>query len=139
MGVPSRRADELTVPAGGWFHLKDPFGQQRFDKAVSQPGAAGFAVGMPNFPAIYAIEAGLSCIRSVGVRAIHEYCKPLVEHCFAELRKLPVEMLTPANIPLAGILAFRHPDAERIHGELQRQKHSCDVTCRTTSHCDPRL
>lgn len=121
VGVPSKRADELTVPAGGWFHLKDPFGQQRFDKAVSLPGAAGFAVGMPNFPAIYAIEAGLSYIRSAGVRAIHEYCKPLVEHCFSELRKLPVEMLTPANIPLAGILAFRHPDAERIHGELQRQ------------------
>lgn len=121
VGVPSKRAAELTVPAGGWFHLKDPFGVQRFDKAVSQPGAAGFAVGMPNFPAIYAIEAGLSYIRSVGVEAIHQYCQPLVQQCFAELRKLPVEMLTPENSELAGILAFRHPDAEKIHADLHRQ------------------
>ena len=27
VGVPSERADELTVPAGGWFNLEDPFGR----------------------------------------------------------------------------------------------------------------
>ena len=32
------RAKEWTVPAGGWFHLEDAFGPNRFDRAVSKPG-----------------------------------------------------------------------------------------------------
>lgn len=121
VGVPSARAETWTVPAGGWFHLKDPFGVQRFDSAISQPGAASFAVGMPNFPAIYAIEAGLSYIRETGVQKIADHAAPLVEFCFREISKLPVEMLTPTNCQLAGIMAFRHPNAETIHQELLKQ------------------
>lgn len=118
VGVPSRRAQELTVPAGGWYHLQDAFGAKRFDEAVSQPGAAGFAVGMPNFPAIYAIRAALEYIRSVGVPAIDTAVRPLVDTLFREISKLPVEMLTPADGPLAGIIAFRHPKADEIHRRL---------------------
>ena len=118
IGVPSSRAAELTVPAGGWLHLKDAFGADRFEKAVSLPGAAGFAVGMPNFPAIYAIRAALDYIKAVSVKKIAEAADPLVEHCFKEINKLPIEMLTPLNTPLAGILAFRHPSADDIHREL---------------------
>ena len=47
------------MPAGGWFNLEDAFGPQRFERAVNRPGAAGFTVGMPNFPAVYAIRAAL--------------------------------------------------------------------------------
>jgi len=119
VGVPAARAAEWTVPAGGWFNLEDPFGANRFDKAVSKPGAASFTVGMPNYPAVYAIRAGLDYIRGVGVAKIDAAARPLVLSCLAELRKLPVEMLTP-NEPehIAGILAFRHPNAEAIHQRL---------------------
>src|SRR5690606_14671095 len=51
VGVPKARAEDWRVPAGGWFHLEDAFGPGRFDRAVSQPGAVGFSVGMPNYPA----------------------------------------------------------------------------------------
>jgi cysteine desulfurase / selenocysteine lyase len=45
-----------------------------------------------------------------------------VDHCREELAKLPVKMLTPDDPDsIAGILAFTHPDAERIHAELHRQ------------------
>jgi len=119
VGVPSARTTEWTVPAGGWFNLEDPFGANRFEKAVSKPGAAGFTVGMPNYPAIYAIRAGLDYIRSVGVANIDAAARPLVLSCLAELKKLPVELLTPDEPEhMAGILAFRHPKADAIHAQL---------------------
>ena len=120
VGVPKHRSKEWTVPAGGWYNLEDAFGPTRFEKAVSKPGAAGFTVGMPNFPAIYAVRAGLEYIRGVGVANIDAAARPLVLACLEELRKLPIELLTP-NDPqhVAGILAFRHPAMERIHPQLR--------------------
>jgi cysteine desulfurase / selenocysteine lyase len=119
VGVPKERTAEWTAPAGGWFNLEDAFGPNRFEKAVSKPGAASFTVGMPNYPAVYAIRAGLEYIRSVGVKNIDAATRELVLHCLAEVKKLPVELLTP-NEPehVAGILAFRHPKAAEIHTRL---------------------
>ncbi len=120
VGVPSRRADTWTVPAGGWFNLQDPFGPNRFEKAISKPGAASFTVGMPNYPAVYAIRAGLEYIRSVGVDSIAATTRPLVLHCLDEVARLPVELLTRRNPDsLAGILAFRHPRAVHLHRHLR--------------------
>jgi selenocysteine lyase/cysteine desulfurase len=119
VGVPKSRAAEWTVPAGGWFNLEDPFGVNRFTQAVSKPGAAGFTVGMPNYPAVYAIRAALEYLRNVGVEKIDVAARSLVRDCLSELRKMPVEVLTP-NEPdhLAGIMAFRHPKAEMLHERL---------------------
>jgi selenocysteine lyase/cysteine desulfurase len=122
VGVPKEREREWTVPAGGWFNLENAFGPERFDGAVSKPGAASFTVGMPNFPAVYAIRAGLEYIRSIGVPAIDAATRPLVEACLSGLIELGVDLLTPRDMDsLAGILAFRHPDAERIHKALHEQ------------------
>jgi selenocysteine lyase/cysteine desulfurase len=119
VGVPAARTAEWTAPAGGWFNLEDAFGPNRFAKAVSKPGAASFTVGMPNYPAVYAVRAGLEYIRSVGVKNIDAVARPLVLHCLAELKKLPVELLTPDEPEhVAGILAFKHPKAEEIHAKL---------------------
>jgi len=122
VGVPAARAREWTAPAGGWFNLEDAFGAARFDRAVSKPGAASFSVGMPNYPAVYATGAALEYIRAVGVDAIDRAAQPLVLACLAELKKLPIELLTPDEpAHIAGILAFRHPEAERIHAHLYAQ------------------
>jgi selenocysteine lyase/cysteine desulfurase len=119
VGVPSARAHDWQVPAGGWFHLEDAFGPNRFERAVSRPGAPGFGVGMPNFPAIYAVRAALTYLRSIGVAAIDEAARPLTLACLDELTKLPVELLTPRDpSAIAGILAFRHPAAETIAQHL---------------------
>lgn len=120
VGVPHAQQDRWTSPAGGWFNLEDAFGPQRFERAVSKPGAASFTVGMPNFPAVYAIQAGLDYIRSVGVPNIHTHAQPLVEQCWRGIKTLAVEMLTPTDEPpKAGIIAFRHPKAESIHAQLK--------------------
>jgi len=123
VGVPAHRAVQWTVPAGGWFNLDDAFGPARFERAVSRPGAASFTVGMPNFPAVYAIRAALEYIQGVGVEAIDRAARPLVLACLEELVKLPVELLTP-NEPdhVAGILAFRHPRADEIHKHLNSKQ-----------------
>jgi cysteine desulfurase / selenocysteine lyase len=119
VGVPTRRAADWTVPAGGWFNLQDAFGANRFDAAISQSGAASFAVGMPNFPAIYAIRAALEYIQKVGVSNIAKAADPLVEYCLQGLEKLPLEIITPHEREhLAGIIAFRHPHAESLHQQL---------------------
>lgn len=122
VGVPAQRSQEWTVPAGGWFHLHDAFGAERFQRAVSRPGAASFSVGMPNYPAIYAIRAGLAYIHSVGVESIYAAAQPLVYACLEGLRQLPVTLLTPPNHEtIAGILAFRHPQFEAIQHRLHEQ------------------
>ncbi|MCA9138239.1 MAG: aminotransferase class V-fold PLP-dependent enzyme [Planctomycetales bacterium] len=122
VGVPSASADRLTAPAGGWFHLENAFGSERFQRAIPKSGAASFSVGMPNYPAVYAIEAGLKYIESIGVQAIDMHCKPLVRRCIDELKKLPVRLITPDEPEhIAGIVAFMHPDAERIYAALHEQ------------------
>lgn len=122
VGVPAARAEDWVVPAGGWFHLQDAFGANRFNEAKSRPGAAGFTVGMPNYPAVYCIRAGLEYISSVGVAAIEEATRPLVEACLEGFSQLPVKFLTPPEPDaIAGILAFRHPQAEQLHQHLRKQ------------------
>lgn len=116
VGVPPHRAAAWTVPAGGWFNIRDAFGMERFERAESLAGAASFAVGMPNYPALYAIRAALDYIGTVGVGAIERHADPLVARCLAGLRALDVDLLSPTDATsLAGILAFRHPDAAAIH------------------------
>lgn len=123
VGVPSRRAKEWTVPAGGWFNLNDAFGDRRFEKAESLPGAASFTIGMPNYPAVYAIRAALDYITDVGVEQIDTATKPLVEACLEGLSELPVEFISPRKIEnVAGIIAFRHPEAERIYQHLHSKQ-----------------
>jgi len=122
VGVPAARAEELTVPAGGWFNLQNAFDADRFERAISKPGAASFTVGMPNYPAVYAINAGLGYIQQIGVEAIDVHCRPLVRACLEGLRKLPVELLTPLEEQaIAGIIAFRHPAFEHINHLLHQR------------------
>ena len=119
VGVPKARTEQWTVPAGGWFNLEDAFEDDRFERVVSKPGAESFSVGMPNYPAAYAVNAGLGYVQSVGIDAIHAHAQPLVLHCLEELQKMPIEFLTPAEPEhLAGVMAFKHPRAEQIHRAL---------------------
>src|SRR5690606_24851511 len=85
VGIPEASADRWRVPAGGWYHLEDAFGPGRFEKAVSKPGAASFGVGMPNYPAIYAIRAALDYLQGIGVEQIYAAAQPLTRWCLEEI------------------------------------------------------
>lgn len=122
IGIPKHSADRIRVRSGGWFNRDDAFGATRFEKSHALPGAAGFAVGMPNFPAIYAIDAALGYLEGIGIEKIRAAADPLVTHCLAELKKLPVEVITPdSRENLAGIIAFKHPESERLNAKLLQQ------------------
>jgi selenocysteine lyase/cysteine desulfurase len=122
VGVRKERESELTVPAGGWFNLQDPFGEERFERIANKPGAASFMVGMPNFAAIYAIRAAMEYLLGIGIENIACSADPLVDYCLNELNEMPVELLTPCEkSSLAGIVAFRHPKTEKIYRYLHEK------------------
>ena len=86
-------------------------------------GAASFSVGMPNFAAIYALNAALRYVEGVGVEAISKQADPLVAEVHAGLVELGLKPLAPAQpTNPTGILAFLHPDTAAIHAALEREK-----------------
>jgi cysteine desulfurase/selenocysteine lyase len=122
VGVPEGAASRLTTRAGGWLHLANAFDADRFDHADRKPGAASFSVGMPNFPAVYAVEAALRFIAGIGVAKIARHADPLVEQAHDGLRKLGIAPMCPHQPGGSGILAFVHPDEAALHAGLLRAR-----------------
>lgn len=121
VGVPSRGAHRLTTRAGGWFHLENAFEENRFDQVSTRPGAPSFSTGMPNYPAIYAVDAALSYIDQIGVSAIDAHCVPLMEICLDGLQSMGANLISPTDLSaLAGIIAFVHPNANEIYEHLHQ-------------------
>jgi selenocysteine lyase/cysteine desulfurase len=77
---------------------------------------------MPNYPAIYAIDAALDYISHVGVSNINTYAQEIVSHCLDGVADLPVELLGPRNpTNPSAIIAFKHPDFEAINAVLHSE------------------
>ena len=123
IGIPARSASRLTTHAGGWYHLQNAFEADRFDRAVPKTGAASFSVGMPNFAALYALNASLRYLHAVGIEAIAQHADPLVAATHAGLQSLGLKPMCPAqpHNP-TGILAFQHDRTAAIHAALEAQK-----------------
>ncbi len=119
IGIPAASAERLTTRAGGWLHLQNAFDPDRFERAVTKTGAASFSVGMPNFVALYALDASLRYLEKVGIAKIAAHADPLLRVADAELRELGVTPLCPWNG--AGILAFQHPRSTELHAALERE------------------
>lgn len=122
IGIPRRLANRLTTHAGGWYHLANAFEADRFQRAVPKEGAASFSVGMPNFVALYALNASLRYLEGIGIAAIARHADPLVaaaHHGLRELGLVPMAPYRPENP--AGILAFRHPQSAVLHAALERE------------------
>ena len=119
IGVPAAGSSRLTTHAGGWFHLQNAFDADRFERAVPKSGAASFSVGMPNFVALYALNASLRYLESIGVAKIAAHADPLVAAVEAGLRELGVRPMCRWNG--SGILAFQHARSAEIHAALERE------------------
>lgn len=119
VGVPARAADRLTTRAGGWYHLRNAFDADRFENLDRKPGAASFAVGMPSFAPIYALDAAMAFLLDTGVGPIAAHADPLVLSVDRQLRERGIEPLAP--ISGSGIVAFRHPDGGRLHAGLRER------------------
>ena len=119
IGIPSAKASRLTTHAGGWYHLQNAFDSDRFVRAVTKTGAASFSVGMPNFVALYALNASLRYLEGVGIATIVSHADPLMAALESGLRELGIKPLCPWNG--SGIIAFLHPRAAELHGALERE------------------
>jgi len=122
VGIPNGRAKQLTTRAGGWFHLLNAFEVDRFQRVVPKQGAPSFSVGMPNFAAIYALNAALRYIQAIGVENIARHADPLVDQLQHGLHELGVTPMSPPQPGGSGIVAFVHPDNAAIHAELAHAK-----------------
>ena len=123
VGVPAANAARLTTRAGGWLHLENAFAADRFERAVPRTGAASFAVGMPNFAALYALNAALRYVEQAGVARIAAHADPLTARADAGLRALGLQPLCtwePGNP--TGIVAFRHERSAEIHAALEHEE-----------------
>ena len=122
IGIPERSAEHLTTHAGGWFHLRNAFDADRFERAVPKTGAASFSVGMPNFVALYALNAALRYLQSVGIAAIARHADPLVAEVRAGLVSIGLKPMCAAQPGApSGIVAFQHPQVAAIDAALQAE------------------
>jgi len=119
VGVPARAANRLTTTAGGWYHIRNAFDADRFEKVDKKSGAASFSVGMPSFAPIYALNAAMAFLLSVGIPAIAAHSDPLVQAVHAGLTELGIKPMAPPTS--SGIVAFQHPDSERLNQALHQQ------------------
>jgi selenocysteine lyase/cysteine desulfurase len=123
IGVPEAGAERLTTKAGGWFHLTNAFEADRFEKAVTKPGAASFSVGMPNFVSLYALNASLRYLDGIGIDAISRHADPLVTRVHTGLVDLGLAPLAPLRPEFpTGIVSFIHPRSAEIHAALEREE-----------------
>lgn len=114
--------ERLAPATAGWYSVREIFTPDRFDRYEAKPGAACLTAGMPNFPALYALECGVELLVATGVERLHRELAPLVADLRAELERLGFELLTPAAPEYAsGIVSFAHPDAERIGAALEQE------------------
>lgn len=116
VAIPESKTERLTTHAGGWFHIDNPFGADRFVQAEIKQGAASFAVGMPNYPAIYALRAGMDYIQSVGVTKIAQHADPLALQVHEGLAVLGIKPMAPYSSDCrSGIVAFMHEKVEAVN------------------------
>ncbi|MEP7362051.1 MAG: aminotransferase class V-fold PLP-dependent enzyme [Acidobacteriota bacterium] len=114
--------ERLVPGVAGWFSLDTIFHENRFESFGWKPGAAALQSGMPNFPAIFALKAGLDCLLETGVERIHAELAPIVAGLRSGLAQMGLQLLTPAGAEFAsGIVAFSHDRPEAL-GEALRQK-----------------
>lgn len=120
IGVSARNAERITTRAGGWFHLRNAFDADRFERAVPKEGAASFSVGMPNFVALYALNASLRYLDAIGIATIARHADPLIAEVHAGLTALGLQpMCVPQPGNQSGIVAFQHPKTPAIHTALE--------------------
>ena len=122
VGIP-KKANTITTNAGGWYHLENAFDADRFERTVSKLGASSFSVGMPNYAAIYALNAALRYIENIGVNNIAAHADSLVEQLEAGVKGLGLSpMAQQRTNNFSGIIAFQHKEADAIHAQLEMKE-----------------
>ena len=119
VAVSQASAERLTTRVGGWYHLANAFDDDRFSRVEPIAGAASYAVGMPNFAAIYALNASLNYLGTVGIAEIAQHADAVVAMLHAGLKELGIATMSPPQPGNAsGIVSFQHTRDAEIHAAL---------------------
>lgn len=119
IGLPRKSADRLTTNAGGWYHIRNAFDADRFDRVDKMTGAASYSVGMPSFGPIYALHAAMKFLNGFGVDVIAAHADPLVHEIYKGLESRGITALAPLSP--SGIVAFKHPQSGPLSEALREQ------------------
>lgn len=115
-------ADLLASSTAGWYSIEEVFHPRRFDTFTAKRSAGQLQAGMPNFPGIFAMRAGIDYIRAIGVPQIDRHLRPLVNALREGLAGEGLDLLTPPNACYAsGIVAFECAEPERAAAALAGQ------------------
>lgn len=123
VGVIAEKSHYLSARAGGWYHIDNAFDPDRFERISMKQGAASYSVGMPNFSAIYALEAGLSYLDGVGMNLLSAHADRLVTRFHDALCSLGITPMCPI-VPnrMSGIVAFQHEKSLAMYEHLEAEK-----------------
>ncbi|HUQ90898.1 MAG TPA: aminotransferase class V-fold PLP-dependent enzyme [Bryobacteraceae bacterium] len=111
--------ERIPAATAGWFSEAKLFHSARFEASTSKSTAARLQAGMPNFPAIFALRAGLECLLKVGVERIDQELRPLIAALRSGLEEQGLALLTPAAATHAsGIVSFSCGEGEALAASL---------------------
>jgi cysteine desulfurase/selenocysteine lyase len=114
--------EQLRPTSLGWYSVENPFAPDPSQGYSLKAGAACLSAGMPNFPSLYALRESLNFLLGLGVEAIYEKLRPLVERLRFGFQQLGCDMLTLGDPRKAsGIVAFRHAQSEAIGLALKQE------------------
>lgn len=116
-----RVQERLRPGTAGWYSVERLFRPDRFERFDYKSGARSLQAGMPNFPAIYALKAGVDYLLQFGVERIDRELRPLVSALRQGLDALGLDLLTPREARYqSGIVSFAHHSPEDLSAELER-------------------
>jgi cysteine desulfurase / selenocysteine lyase len=115
--------DRLHPRTAGWYSVESLFYPKRFETFTPKRSAGQLQSGMPNFPGIFALKAGLDFLLSIGVERVDADLRPLVKTLRDGLQEQGLTLLTPACSEFAsGIVSFECEDPAAIAARLAEER-----------------
>lgn len=112
--------DRLRPRTAGWYSVESLFYPERFEAFTPKRTAGQLQSGMPNFPGIYVLKAGIDFLLSVGVERFNCDLRPLVKTLHDGLQDQGLNLLTPASPEFAsGIVSFECEEPAAIAARLE--------------------
>lgn len=109
---------DMTQPIWGWFGQTDQFAMDNaFDP---RPGIGQLLHGTPGVLGLTAARSGIATTAEAGIGAIATKARAITQYGIAVADALGLTVASPRDAAVrGGHVAIRHPDAARIHRELE--------------------
>ena len=120
--------DDLAPTVTGWFGQEDIFAMDHRRHEPAQ-GARRFEAGTPPVPSLYAAEAGLDLLMTVGMETVRRHVLGLTERLKTGVKQVGGVLATPDDPARHGaMIAIRSTDDHTLVERLKR--HGVVTSCR---------